>query len=339
MSVESIVKSIYDADKESLGFSKPLYYKLLCQWLKKGVNSFDKMTDLPKTVIENLKAKYTSPILSEVIDVKKDISSTKLLLKLYDGLLVECVLLKREDGLYTACVSSEVGCTMKCEFCATGSVGFKRALNWWEIIEQFFHLKALNNELDRVVFMGMGEPLCNFENVKRAIEYIKGEIGMSPRRITVSTSGIAPGIKALADSKLGVKLALSLVTANDSVRNTLMSASRLYSLTELKKALLYYSEKENRRIALEYCMLKGVNTDRKSADELKNFTKGLIYSVNLIPWNKLNFLPFDTPSAKEIKEFEGYLNALNVKYTIRVSRGRDTSAACGMLVAKNKGGV
>lgn len=333
-----MITSVYELSKNDFiaisPLLKPFHYKVMRKWLSKGIMSFDEMTDIPKDAIQKLKEMFKTPILSTVIKKDEDTSSTKLLLRLYDGLYIECVLLKNESNTLTACLSSEVGCTMKCEFCATGTLGFKRSLYSFEILEQFFHLKKIGGDIDRIVFMGMGEPLCNFDNVRRAIEYIKDEIGMSARRITVSTSGIVPGIKKLADSALGVKLAISLVSSNDETRSSLMSAARLYKLAELKKALLYYSQKENRRIALEYCMLHGVNTDKKSAEELKEFTKGLVVSVNLIPWNTLEFLPFTTPSDAEIKQFENMLDKLNIPHTTRVSRGRKTSAACGMLACK-----
>ena len=338
--INGMENSIYELKKNDfLSISpnfKAFQYEILQRWLSKGIFSFDEITNLPKQLIDILKDRYTSPLSSHVIKDDNDLSSTKLLISLKDSNTVECVLLHSENNTLTACVSSEVGCSMKCEFCATGTIGFKRKLMWYEIVEQFFHLKKLQGKIDRIVFMGMGEPLCNFDNVKKAIEYFKNDIGMSPRRITVSTSGIVPGIKKLADSNLGVKLALSLVSSNNEIRRSLMSAARLYNLNDLKKALVYYSKKENRRLALEYCLLSNVNMDKKSAEELKEFTKGLVVSINLIPWNTLPYLPFKTPNEKEIKNFENMLDKLKIPHTTRVSRGRKTSAACGMLVATAK---
>lgn len=327
--------SIYNLSKEDFltRYSQEKSYRFLIlqNWLSKGVFSFDEMTDIPALLREKLKADFKAPILSTVIREQKEADSTKLLLNLYDNQRIECVLLKNDKNEYTACLSSEVGCTMKCEFCATGQIGFKRKLEYWEIIEQFFHLYSLNNRIDRIVYMGMGEPLCNLENVKASIIWFKEKLKMSARRITISTSGIAKGIIELGKLDLGVKLAVSLVVANDEERKKIMSAARLYSLDELKKALLSYTKEDKRRIALEYCLLSGVNMDEKSARELKKFTEGLITSVNLIAWNEIKELPFKSPTEKEIRAFEGELKRLGVPYTRRVSRGRGTSAACGML--------
>ena len=336
----SHISSIYALKKEDFlekygKFAKPFHYNCLSSWLKKGVSDFKDMTNLPEGLVLALENDYGKPILSKVLLKSEEVDSTKLLLELFDREKIECVLLKNEGGEYTACLSSEVGCSMKCEFCATGTLGLKRQLSWIEILEQYFHLLHLHSKIDRIVFMGMGEPLSNTDEVIKAIRYFKDEREMSPRRITVSTSGIPGGIRTLADSKLGVKLAVSLVSANDVLRSKLMKSNRLYPLSELKKALLYFKDHNRSRIALEYCMLHDLNTTLKSASELKAFTSDLIVSVNLIPWNRIEALPFESPTRDEIQHFTKELKRLNVPYTIRISRGRDTNAACGMLVAKN----
>lgn len=315
---------------------KSFHYSILKKYLASGVDNYENMMSLPISLRKALKKHYTNVYSSEVIDVKKDINSMKLLIKLYDDNYIECVILTDNENHHTACLSSEVGCAMKCEFCATGTIGFKRDLNYYEIIEQFFHLKKLVGKIDRIVYMGMGEPLCNMEGLTRSISYFKNECGMSARRITVSTSGLGEGIKELADHNLGVKLALSLVTADDEMRKKLMSAARINTLTDVKKALLYYQAKNSQRIALEYCLLKGVNMDANSVKKIKEFTKGLIYSLNLIPWNPIQKLPFKSPSDSEIKNFTNLLENNAIPYTIRVSKGQKTSSACGMLAAKHK---
>lgn len=336
----SHISSIYTLTKvefiEKYGkVSKPFHYNCLTSWLRKGVQDFKDMSNLPESLIVALSNDYSSPLFSKVLQESIEPDSTKLLLELFDGQKIECVLLKNSDGEYTACISSEVGCSMKCEFCATGTLGLKRQLEWTEIVEQYFHLLHLHSKIDRIVFMGMGEPLCNTNAVIKAISYFKDELQMSPRRITVSTSGIPKGIKMLADSKLGVKLAVSIVSANDSIRSKLMKSNRLYPLPELKQALLYFKEHNRSRIALEYCMLHDVNTTKMGAKELKEFITDLIASVNLIPWNKIEALPFESPTHDEIQHFTKELSRLNIPYTIRISRGRDTNAACGMLALKD----
>lgn len=334
------MKSVYTLTKDEFltkynSIAKPFHYDCLEKWLSVGAKNFEDMTNLPKALIEAVKEEYRYPLLTKVLKINKESDSIKLLLELEDKEKIECVLLENNKNEYTACVSSEVGCSMKCEFCATGTLGLKRQLRWYEIVEQFFKLKDINGKINRIVFMGMGEPLCNTNEVLKAISYIKEKIGFSDRRITVSTSGIPSGIKKLADSKIGVKLAVSLVSANDKIRSSLMKTNRLYPLTELKKALLYFREHSRSRIALEYCMLKGINTSGESAKELKEFTKGLIVSVNLIPWNTLDNLPFQKPDKKEIEHFQKELSILDIPFTTRISRGQSTNAACGMLALKD----
>ena len=316
--------------------TKKFHFSCLKNWLREGCDDFNKMTNLPVILRNKLKERYNTVYSSKVVEIKQDINAMKFLLKLYDDNYVECVVLTDSQNNHTACLSSEVGCRMKCEFCATGNIGFKRDLYAFEIIEQFFHLKKAVGKIDRIVYMGMGEPLCNFNAVKESILYFKNECNLSARRITVSTSGYVKGIKELTDAHLGVKLAVSLVTADDEIRAKLMSAARLYPLSELKKALLYYMSKNSQRIALEYCLLGGINTDVTSVKKIISFADKLVYSLNVIPWNSIDNLPFKTPSAKETTVFTSLLNKFNIPYTIRESKGQKTSAACGMLVAKHK---
>ena len=316
--------------------TKEFHYSCLRKWLSSACDDFDKMTPLPSELRDRLKERYNRVYSSEVVEIKEDINAKKLLVKLFDGAYIECVLLTDYKNNHTACLSSEVGCRMKCEFCATGNIGFKRDLYSFEIIEQFFHLKKVCEKIDRIVYMGMGEPLCNFNAVKESILYFKNECGLSARRITVSTSGYVKGIKELADAKLGVKLAVSLVTADDESREKLMSAARLYPLDELKKTLLYYKSKDSQRIALEYCLISGINTDLSSVKKISLFADKLVYSLNVIPWNTIENLPFKTPDNKEIEAFTALLKKYNIPFTIRESKGQKTYSACGMLVAKHK---
>jgi 23S rRNA (adenine2503-C2)-methyltransferase len=323
-----------DEIAKALELKKSFQGRQIQGWISKGVLSFDKMTDLSLETRESLKdARIAS---STVCYREADPASgaVKLGIKLYDGFIIEAVLLSDSEGSLTACLSSQVGCAMGCKFCRTGTMGFKRNLEAYEIIEQFLFLRGEGQAIEHIVFMGMGECLLNLPSALEAIAYFHDQLGMSHRRITVSTCGYVPGIKALAAAEVPVKLAVSLVDADQSKRASLMPISRRFSLSELKDALLAYQRVYGRRITLEYCMLSGINTAADDAAKLQSFSMGLDAVINLIPFNEAAELDFKTPSSKEIKAFTHELDRRGLHYTTRVSRGRDIKGACGQLASK-----
>jgi len=335
-------KSLYAmSPNELLGalqLEKSLQGKQIYSWLMKGVTSFDQMSNLSKPLRERLKDSMESPLSSSVDEIQEDGSdATKLAIKLYDGLIVEAVILSDGKGRMTACLSSQVGCAMGCAFCRTGTMGLERNLQAFEIIEQFIHIKQIAPETSHIVFMGMGEPLANREQVLKAIEHLHAKDGgdISHRRITISTCGLIPGILALAELHLPVRLAISLTSADNNQRNILMPINRRYSLDDLKKALLHYQHIINKRFTLEYVMLSQENMSEYHAKKLAQFVRNLEVVVNLIPYNSASELSFVRPGKKEIAQFTRHLDDLGVPYTKRLSKGGTINGACGQLAVKN----
>jgi 23S rRNA (adenine2503-C2)-methyltransferase len=275
--------------------------------------------------------------------------TVKIQIRLFDGHTIEAVLLRDGKGRRTACLSTQAGCALGCVFCRTGSLGCARNLSAAEIIEEFWRVneavdadgcvggpERAAHKIDNIVFMGMGEPFLNMPALRGAVELLScaDGIGMSKRRITVSTSGVIAGIRALADEGPDVRLALSLTTADEGLRQRLMPASRAYRLAALKDALSYYQEKRKARITLEAVLLGGVNTRREGALALRDFARGLDVLVNLIPWNRAEGLCFEgrplvEPSAQEVARFASALYGLKVQQ--RREKGRDIGGACGQL--------
>ena len=322
----------------ALGLEKAYQGKQVYQWLVRGALSFAEMTNLPKNFREDLTAAMPSLTSSSVISEQTDTSgATKLAIELHDGAVVECVLLTDREDRKTACLSSQVGCAMGCTFCRTGTMGLIRNLQAFEIIEQFVHLRRIAGDTTHIVFMGMGEPMANFAEVVQAINYLHDPDGfdIGLRRITISTCGLVPGILQLAEINLPVKLAVSLVTADNRLRTEIMPVNKAYPLDDLKKVLLRYQHVVGKRFTLEYVMLHGQNTDSNSAKKLANFIRGLDVIVNLIPWNPAAELPWETPGKKEIDAFMRELDLLGVPYTRRFSRGRGVNGACGQLAVKH----
>ena len=325
-----------------LNLDKRFQGKQIYDWLVKGETSFDQMTNLPKALRERLAVDFPSAFSSTVIATQTDDEgNSKLALGLYDKSIIECVLLKDKEGELTACVSSQVGCAMGCKFCRTGTLKLTRNLHDYEIVEQFAHLKALalqlyGTDITHVVFMGMGEPLANLDNVLSAISFLHDPNGynLSHRRITISTCGLVPGIVELTCRAIPVKLAVSLVTADDPKRSSLMPVNKAYGLVQLRNALVAFQKESGRRFTFEYCMIHNVNVSDVDADNLQHFCRGLEVIVNLIPFNPCSELDFETPTEKEIKAFTAALTRRGVSYTIRISRGRSIKGACGQLAGK-----
>ena len=328
---------------ESLEITQGFRGKQIFQWIGKGVESFDEMTNLSKDFRETLKetALLRSTTVSKVL---KDSDGTiKLQITLSDALAVETVLLTDREERKTACVSCQVGCAMNCAFCQTGHLGLARNLTAGEIVEQFLALEKHAGQLDNIVFMGMGEPMMNLENVRKAIAILTHKDGraLSGRRITLSTSGVIKGIYDLADNGPQIRLAVSLTTADEHLREKLMPICRTNPLPELRKAIDYFAKKTGKRVTLEAALLHDTNTSIESATNMIQFARGLDVHINLIPWNPVDGLGFSEPSTKECKNFVYHLEKAGINVTLRTRRGREIGGACGQLgktLAQTQGG-
>jgi len=315
---------------------EPLYRaKQIFGWVSKGIESFDSMTNIPQPLRERFAERFGGHLFSSSIEkqlVDED-GSLKLQIRLRDGAAVECVLLEDIEGRKTACLSSQVGCPMGCAFCKTGTLSFLRNLGPDEILEQFHFLRGLRGFISNVVFMGMGEPLLNLENVRRAIALLSNPegIGMSMRKITISTSGIVPGILDLSAHGPIVRLAVSLTSANPELRTRLMPVNKTWSLETLKSALLEYQRVTKDRITLEVVLIGNMNAGERDAIELARWIAPLKAQVNLIAWNPIEGMAFETPSAAQMKQFAEILDRGGIVTVQRMSRGRGVMGACGQL--------
>jgi 23S rRNA (adenine2503-C2)-methyltransferase len=302
--------------------------------LARGVFYFDEMTDIPVAERQRLAALYpripSSEPAAKLVDPD---GSLKLQLRLSDGAAVECVLLEDIEGRKTACLSSQVGCPMACAFCKTGSLGFLRDLSAGEIVEQYHYLasRAGEGSISNVVFMGMGEPLANLAAVRSAIAVLTDGVGLSRRKITISTSGLVPRILELAKDGPAVRLAVSLTVADDDLRSSLMPINRRYDLGALKEALETYQDVTGERITLECAIMGGVNASPDSARRLLSWIGRLKVQVNVIPWNKIPGFPFVEPSREELEAYLSVLEAGGVIASRRMRRGRGVMGACGQL--------
>jgi len=311
------------------------------EWLwKKSATSFDEMTSLSLEVREYLKKNF----VIKAIKINKTQVSTdqtiKSAFKLYDDHVIEGVLIPADDRM-TACVSSQVGCSLTCKFCATGYMDRKRNLDAAEIYDQVVAIRNqaeehYNKPLTNIVFMGMGEPLLNYANVLESIEHITSpqELGMSPRRITVSTAGIAKMIKQLADDEVKFRLALSLHAANDIKRNQIMPINETNSLKNLQEALQYFYKKTKNRLTFEYIVFNNFNDSLEDAEELFRFTKQVPSKVNIIEYNPISEADFTNTDEDRLYKFSTYLEDRGVNVHVRHSRGKDIDAACGQLANK-----
>ncbi|MEA4877804.1 putative dual-specificity RNA methyltransferase RlmN [bioreactor metagenome] len=305
----------------------------LCQWIyqKKVFNIYD-MTNLGKDLREDLS--YKLLVLPPTLvrhETSKD-GTRKFLWQLQDGQKIESVLLSHGNH-NTACISSQVGCPLRCTFCATGMSGFVRDLTAGEIVGQFLAMeKVAGQNITNIVFMGMGEPLLNQEALFKSIKILNHPKmrGLGARHITVSTSGIVPGIRAMAELDIPVRLSVSLHATNDTLRNKLMPVNQKYSLGSLIEALRYYQEKTGDRITIEYVMIDKVNDSSEQAYELAALTNNLSIYVNLIPYNPVDSR-YKRSTPERIKAFGSILKELNIEYEIRREKGSDINAACGQL--------
>ena len=315
--------------------------KQVYEWIwKKSSYTFDNMTNISKDLRIMLHENFVINHI-EVDKIQKSIDGTiKNAVKLFDDYIVESVLIPTEDRT-TACVSSQVGCSLDCKFCATSKLKRMRNLNPDEIYDQVVtinnqSLQYFNRPLSNIVFMGMGEPLMNYNNLVKSIEKISSDKGLniSQKRIVVSTSGIPKMIKKLADENLKVNLALSLHSTIEETRNKIMPFSSKFPLNDIKESLYYWYTKTNRKITFEYIVWKGINDKNKDIDSLVSYCKSIPSKVNIIEYNSIGDEDFESANNNIIEDYKRALEKNKVTVTIRRSRGKDIDAACGQLANK-----
>ena len=308
------------------------------RWLwKEKVRSFDLMTNISKSCMDYLNENFTINYVSNQKQIISNDGTIKFLFKLYDGNVCEGVLIPEKNRI-TACVSSQVGCSFSCKFCATGQMKRKRNIFSYEIYDQVSLImdeakKKYKIGLTNIVYMGMGEPLVNYQNVVDSIKYITNKEGlnMSSKRITLSTVGVSKMIKKLADENLKINLAVSLHSADNIKRSEIMDINSINDLNNLKDALLYFFAKTKTRITYEYVMLKDFNDTQKDAIDLVKFSKIVPSKINLIEFNSVDKSNFQKSTDKTTKEFISILKNENIIVNLRRSRGEDVNAACGQL--------
>ncbi len=315
--------------------------KQVYEWLwQKSATSFAEMTNLSKATRELLEHHfkiYNVLVEEEQKSIDRTIKSS---MQLFDNEVVEGVLIPTPKRM-TACISSQVGCSLSCAFCATGKLDRKRNLEASEIYDQVVLIKnqaakEYNQPLTNIVYMGMGEPLLNYKNVLQSVHHITSPegLGMSPKRITVSTAGIAKMIRKLGDDEVKFNLALSLHAANDQKRNQIMPINESNSLVELRDALKHYFAKTKNPVTYEYILFYNFNDSLQDAEELYQFTKHIPCKVNIIEYNPVSETPFAKADEKTLDKFAGYLEKRGVTVKVRRSRGKDIDAACGQLAGK-----
>jgi 23S rRNA (adenine2503-C2)-methyltransferase len=316
------------------------------RWLHgRGAQALDEMTNLPPALREALARHHrTTPLGLDAVQTAAD-GTRKLRFRTHDGHAIESVLIPDEDrerDKLTLCISSQVGCALDCRFCATATLGFDRHLGAGEIAEQVYRAAALaGRRPTNLVFMGMGEPLHNFDNLARALALLQHPWGasFSPRRITVSTSGLVSGIERLGKLSPAPNLAISLNATTDEVRDRIMPVNRRWPIAALLKAVSQFPLAHGRRVTFEYVLLAGVNDSDADADRLPGLLRGIPAKINLIPWNPFNpdaieGPAFARPSAERIRTFQERVRAAGLAAYIRTPRGDDIDAACGQLAAR-----
>jgi 23S rRNA (adenine2503-C2)-methyltransferase len=324
--------------------------KQLAGWIYgKAAASFDEMTDLPKVLREELSKSYDVQPLQVARHVRSKDDVDKLLVHQGDHQVYECVLLPYAKRV-SCCLSSQVGCPMGCTFCATGLGGFDRNLSAGEIVAQYLHLQRVRREnlasgvskgserVDHIVFMGMGEPLLNLENLRKALRIFHDEIGLSYRNLTVSTVGLVPQIRQLAEDKFPIHLALSLHSPLDEVRSRLMPVNKRWPVKEVIGAMKHYQKATGRKITIEYLLIAGMTDSPAQAAELARLIKGVPSVVNVIPFNYVATEEgFKRPTREQVRGFKDALAKLGVNVTERIERGHDIAAACGQLAGEHEG--
>ncbi|QBD84787.1 23S rRNA (adenine(2503)-C(2))-methyltransferase RlmN [Clostridium tetani] len=308
--------------------------KQVLDWVYKGVYNFEAMKNIPKVITNKLQENFYLSVPSVVQKyVSKDESTVKFLFKYNDGNIIESVVMKYKHG-NTICVSTQVGCKMGCTFCASTIGGIVRSLSHGEILGQVLKAQEETGErISNIVMMGSGEPLDNYDNSLNFIRMVNAENGLNigQRHITLSTCGIVPKIRELAEENLQITLAISLHAPNDNIRRKTMPIASVYSVEELIEACNYYINKTNRRITFEYALVSNLNDKEVHAEELATLLKGMLCHVNLIPVNKIDEKDFKSSSTNRIKNFSNILLKSGIQTTIRREMGSDINAACGQL--------
>ncbi len=317
---------------------KPFRSSQLIEWIyRHKISSFDQITNMKKSFIETLKNDFVIDEFECVTHQKSADGTQKFLFRLHDGNLIETVLMNHDYG-YSVCVTTEVGCNMGCSFCASGMKKKLRNLETSEIVLQIMMVSKLANvRVSHVVVMGIGEPFDNYDNVINFLKIINHPLGLEigARHITVSTCGLVPKIYEYANFDLQVNLAISLHASNDEIRNQIMPINKAYPIALLIKAITYYIEKTNRRVTLEYILLKGINDSYECAMELCDLVHGLNVYVNLIPYNEVLEKPYKRSTPDDMRVFFDTLKKRRINVQLRKEQGGDIDAACGQLRSKH----
>ena len=344
------IKSVqlHELEESVHALGEPAYHATqIAEWLyKKRAASFDEMTDLPRKLRLQLAEQFSFGKIEVVRVLGAQDATRKFLFRLSDEALIESVLIPASPALYgmrsdrrTVCVSTQVGCAYGCKFCASGLEGFSRNLRPNEIIDQILAIeREAGDKIDNIVFMGMGEPLANLDNLMRAIRIINAQWGLSigARHITVSTSGLAPQIRTLAEESLQIRLAVSLHGASDQVRDQIMPINRRYNIETLLSACDYYALRKKQHLTFEYILIEGVNNSDEQARLLARHARRVKAKVNLIPYNTVRGLPWTRPSQDRQEKFLSILRAHGIAATLRREKGHDIDAACGQLRLQTK---
>ena len=337
------MESIYNLSEDdfklylnNLG-EKPFRAKQIMEWVyRHKIQSFGEMTNVKKSFIEQLKNDFSLDLLEVVTHQVSSDGTQKFLFRLHDGNLIESVLMNNEYG-YSICVTTQVGCNMGCVFCASGMKKKLRNLETAEIVMQLLTVEKVTGiKITHIVIMGIGEPFDNYDNVTRFMKIVNYPLGLEigARHITVSTSGLIPKIREFADFDLQVNLAISLHAPNNDIRNNIMAVNKSYPIEDLIDAIKYYIDKTNRRVTIEYILLKDINDSRANANELADLLHRLNVYVNLIPYNEVIEKPYKRSTKESMQAFFDQLKKRRINVQLRREQGGDIDAACGQLRSK-----
>jgi 23S rRNA (adenine2503-C2)-methyltransferase len=315
----------------------PYRARQIWRWAAQGAGDFRSMTDLPAPLRTELEHAIPFSTLTVEHESGARDGTVKTLFRTADGRPVEAVLMRYGDGRRSLCLSSQSGCPLTCTFCATGQMRFARNLSTWEIVDQALHFRRSAGSVDHAVFMGMGEPMMNLDNVLEACTRLP-DIGITHRRTAISTVGWIPGIVRLAETPMPVRLALSLHAADDALRSELMPVNDRYPVTDVIEACEVFYARKRRKVFVEYVMLAGVNDGYVQAVQLAEVLDPRVFKVNLIPYNPTGS-PYSGSSPKAIAAFKDELERRGLAATVRLTRGRDIDAACGQLAARQADSV